>query len=105
MNRKELIGRRLRELRRGKGLSQEALSEKAEITSNYLSRLERGTENPTLDTLIRIADALEVEIWEMFDFGHTIGRKDLKSLLNKLAGEAEEEELRLAVKIFRAVKR
>lgn len=105
MNRKELIGRRLRELRRKKGLSQEALSEKAEITSNYLSRLERGTENPTLDTLIRIADALEIEMWEMFDFGHTIGRKDLKSLLNKLAGEAEEEELRLAVKIFRAVKR
>lgn len=57
-----------------------------------LDHLERGTENPTLDTLIRIADALEIEMWEMFDFGHAIGRKDLKSLLNKLSGEADEED-------------
>lgn len=105
MDVKELIGNRIKELRKKKGLSQEQLSEKAEITPNYLSRVERGTENPTLNMLIRLANALEVEMWEMFDFGHRGSRRDLKSILNKVAGEANEEQLRLMVKVLRAIAR
>lgn len=105
MDTKELIGIRIKELRRKRGLSQEQLSEKAEITPNYLSRVERGTENPTLDMFIRLANALEVEMWEMFDFGHRGSRRDLKSLLNKIAGDANEEQLRFMVKVLRAIAR
>jgi len=105
MDTKELIGNRIKELRKKKGLSQEQLSEKADITPNYLSRIERGTENPTLDMFIRLANALGVEIWEMFDFGHDVSRKDLKSLLNKITGEANEGQLRLMVKVLRAITR
>ena len=100
---KELIGKRIKELRKKRGLSQEQLSEKAEITPNYLSRVERGTENPTLDMFIKLANALEVEMWEMFDFGHRGSRRDLKSILNKIAGEADEENLMLAIKVLRAI--
>ncbi len=103
MGTKELIGRRIKELRKKKGLSQEKLSEKAEITPNYLSRVERGTENPTLDMFIRLADALGVEVWELFDSGHIGSRKDFKTFLNKLSVEADEDQLRLAVKVLRAV--
>lgn len=105
MNKKMLIGRRIRELRKKMGLSQEELSERAEITPNYLSRIERGTENPTLDALIRLADALEVEMWEMFDFGHTVARKELRLLLNKLVRGTDENELRLVVKVIKAIRR
>lgn len=105
MDVKELIGNRIKELRKKKGLSQEQLSEKAEITPNYLSRVERGTENPTLNMLIRLANALEVEMWEMFDFGHRGSCRDLKSILNKVAGEANDEQLRLMVKVLRAITR
>lgn len=100
---KELIGKRIKELRRKRGLSQEQLSERAEITPNYLSRVERGTENPTLDMFMKLANALEVEMWEMFDFGHSGSRRDLKSILNKIAGEADEERLMLAIKVLRAI--
>ena len=100
---KELIGKRIKELRKKRGLSQEQLSEKAEITPNYLSRVERGTENPTLDMFMKLANALEVEMWEMFDFGHRGSRRDLKSILNKIAGEADEENLMLAIKVLRAI--
>lgn len=102
---RELIGVRIKELRKKRGLSQEQLSEKAEITPNYLSRVERGTENPTLDMFMKLANALEVEMWEMFDFGHRGSRRDLKSILNKIAGEAEEENLMLAIKVLRAITR
>lgn len=105
MDTKELIGNRIKELRKKRGLSQEQLSEKAEITPNYLSRVERGTENPTLDMFIKLAKALEVDMWEMFEFGHRGSRRDLKSILNKIAGEADEEQLRLTVKVIRAITR
>jgi DNA-binding XRE family transcriptional regulator len=67
MNEKELIGLRLKELRKRLMISQEQLAEKAETNPNYVSRMERGTENPTLDMLIKISAALEVEMWELFD--------------------------------------
>jgi hypothetical protein len=54
---------------------------------------------------IRLADALGVEMWELFDFGHRGSRRDLKSILNKIAGEAGEEQLRLMVKVLRAIMR
>ena len=102
---KVLIGSRIKELRKTRGLSQERLSERAEITPNYLSRVERGTENPTLDTLIKLTDALGVEMWEVFDFGHITSRKNLKETLSRFAGETNEETLRVAVKVFRALVR
>ncbi len=105
MNTKKLVGIRLKELRKKKKLSQEELSEKADISSKYLSRIERGTENPTLDMLIKLSHALEVEMWEMFDFGHVSSHKELKESLQSFAKSADEPTLRLASKIIRAVSR
>ena len=105
MDEKKLIGRRIKELRKSKGLSQEKLAEKAETSPNYLSRMERGTENPTLDMLIKLSNALEVEMWEMFDFGHVAGRKELKDTIQAFLKTADETRLRLALKLIRAVSR
>lgn len=102
---KELIGARIRSLREAKGLTQEKLAEVMDINSKYLSNIERGKENPTLDILIKFADALKVEMWEMFDFGHEVGIKELKETMTKFMKEADEEKLRTAVKLLRAVMR
>jgi len=105
MDEKRLIGSRIKELRRKKGLSQEEFAEKAETSQNYLSRMERGTENPTLDMLIKLSHALEVEMWEMFDFGHVLSQKELKETFQSLAKSSDETTLRLALKVIRAVSR
>jgi len=105
MNEKKMIGRRIKELRRSKGLSQENLAEKAETSPNYLSRMERGTENPTLDMLIKLSNALEVEMWEMFDFGHVASQKELKEAIQSFVKAADEASLRLTLKIIRALVR
>ena len=105
MDKKKLIGSRIKELRKSKGLSQEALAEKAETSPNYLSRMERGTENPTLDMLIKLSTALEVEMWEMFDFGHVLNQKELKEAIQSFAKTSDESALRLVLKIIRAVVR
>ena len=65
--------------------------------------MERGTENPTLDMLIKLSNALEVEMWEMFDFGHIAEKKTLKESLQNFLKTADESTLRLALKIIRAV--
>lgn len=105
MDEKKLIGRRIKEIRKNKGLSQEQLAEKAETSQNYLSRMERGTENPTLDMLIKLANALAVEIWEMFDFGHVESQKELKEAIQRFSKTSDEPTLRLAFKVIRAVSR
>jgi transcriptional regulator with XRE-family HTH domain len=105
MNKKELIGRRIQELRKKHGLSQEKVAEKADISPNYLSRIECGKENPTLDMFIKIADALEVEMLEIFDFEHIVSHKELKEAMQSIARTADESTLRLALKVIRAIAR
>lgn len=105
MNEKKLIGLRIKELRKNKRLSQEKLAEKAETSPKYLSRMERGTENPTLDMFTKLANALEVEPWEMFDFGHVVSHKELRGAIQNITKTADETTLRLALKVIRALTR
>ena len=105
MTYKELFGARIKSIREAKGWTQEKLAEKMDISPNYLSSIERGKENPTFDMLAKFADALKVEMWEMFDFGHEVGVKELKETISRFTKEADEEKLRAAVKILRAVVR
>lgn len=105
MREKGLIGLRIKELRKNKGLSQEELAEKAETSPNYLSRMERGTENPTLEMLIKISRALGVEMRETFDFGHEESLRELKEFMIEFIRESDEEKIRLTVKILRAISR
>jgi len=102
---KELLGARIKELRKAKGLSQEKLSEKVGIDSKHLSRIEVGKSYPSLDTLEKIANALHVEIKDLFEFIHLSPSKELPDSISKLLKEADEDKLRLILKIIRAVVR
>lgn len=55
---KKLIGIRIMQKRKEKGLSQEKLSEMIDISKNHLSSIERGKYLPTTKNLIKICDAL-----------------------------------------------
>jgi transcriptional regulator with XRE-family HTH domain len=61
MKKRPEFGTVLRRLRFEKGLSQEALAERAGMVSHaHLCRLESGRKQPTVEMLFRLADALEV---------------------------------------------
>ncbi len=66
MNAQALVAWNLRKLRVAMGVSQEALPVDAAIDRTYVSRLERGLENPTVAVLERIAAALNCEIAALF---------------------------------------
>ena len=57
----QLLGENVRRLRKERGLSQEELAFRAGMKRSYLSDLERGTRNPTVRAMGRLAAALAVE--------------------------------------------
>ena len=56
----EIVGRVLAEYRERKGLTQDVLSGLAGLDRTHYSKLERGLRSPTLDTLFKIGQALDV---------------------------------------------
>ncbi len=60
------LGRRIRELRKHKQLSQEQAAERAKIDPKHWQDLETGRTNPTLATLVGISRALGVKLAELF---------------------------------------
>ena len=59
------LGERIRGARKERSLSQEALAELAEIHVNHLRRIELGQANPTYLVLLRICDALRLELSDL----------------------------------------
>lgn len=59
------VGSNIRCLRRERKLSQESLAHDAQITTSHLGCIERGTGNPTLETLISIANALQIDLLDI----------------------------------------
>jgi transcriptional regulator with XRE-family HTH domain len=59
------LGKRVRELRKERGYSQEKLAERAGIHENHVRRIEGGTANPSYVVLVKLAKALGVEAGEL----------------------------------------
>ncbi len=62
------IGKKLREARDRKKLTQEQVAKQADITGSYYARIERGEENPSLEVLKKLSKALNVKSSEIFPF-------------------------------------
>lgn len=60
------FGQRVRQLRTELGLSQEAFADKCGLDRTYISGIERGVRNPTLEVIAVIADGLGVRLNELF---------------------------------------
>ena len=63
----QVLGRNVREHRTRRGMSQEELAHEAGMKRTYLSDLERGTRNPTVRALGRLAGALGVAPADLLD--------------------------------------
>ncbi|WP_154785639.1 MULTISPECIES: helix-turn-helix transcriptional regulator [unclassified Flavobacterium] len=63
-----MLAKRLKEIRSEKGLSQEELAYRSEITLSQIARIETIRINPTVSTIFKIARTLEVPLSELFNF-------------------------------------
>ncbi|MHA6531719.1 helix-turn-helix domain-containing protein [Paenibacillus sp. BAC0078] len=64
----KLVGARIRILRKEKGFSQEALGEKGGFHFSYIGQIERGEKNVSLLNLSKIAEALGVNLIQLFAY-------------------------------------
>lgn len=61
----EAFGARIGELRKERGLSQEAFAREAGLDRAWLGRLERGTQNPSIVTIARLAAAFRMDLGDL----------------------------------------
>lgn len=61
------FGLRFRSLRKAAGLSQEEFADKCGFARSYMSRIERGAANPSLDAIETLAAGLKVPVVKLFD--------------------------------------
>ncbi|RHM61013.1 XRE family transcriptional regulator [Erysipelatoclostridium sp. AM42-17] len=62
------FGQRLKDIRNNQNISQEELSFRCGLSKNYISDVERGTRNISLQAIEKLAKGLQVSIKELFDF-------------------------------------
>jgi len=89
------FGKNLRELRKSRAITQETLAEKSELSLQHIGAIERGVGNPSLNSVERIANALDVSINELFtlDGFNLTPEKIKKELFNRIALASDEKLL------------
>ncbi|OPY57900.1 MAG: HTH-type transcriptional regulator SinR [Syntrophorhabdaceae bacterium PtaU1.Bin034] len=100
-----LTGERIRILRKERGWSQEELGERADLHHTYVGAVERGEKNASIDTLDKIAEALGVEMIDLF----TLARKQqsidsLRSHVIEEIRELSSGTLKLIADLIKALK-
>ena len=85
----DTIGKNIRKFRLAKKLRQEDLAERTSLTANYIGMVERGEKIPSLETFIKILNALGVSgdmvLVDVLDTGYTVKNSMLNEKLEKLA--------------------
>lgn len=100
---KKLLGKRIREIRIAKKLTQEELSELTDIGASSISKIESGHFHPTDENLERIAKALKVEPYRLYMFNHQKDTKELLQDIQTMLNKATDEEIKLAYKVLSGI--
>jgi transcriptional regulator with XRE-family HTH domain len=102
---KKLVGERIRELQKGRGLSQEELGWKSDLHYTHIGAIERGEKNWSIETLAKVTKGLNVRINDLFDFPLTQANlKTLKKSLITEINESSPEALKIFSDMVRGVK-
>ena len=94
------IGERIRSIRKIRGLSQEELAFRANINPAHLGQIERALKSPTLETLEKISNALEISISELFDYypSNEIDDDSVSRQINNLLNNMDLQKKELFLK-------
>lgn len=94
------LGKRVQEIRKMRDLTQSQLAEMVGLEVMTISRLESGTHYPKQDNLSKIANALKVDVRELFDFRHIAAKKDLIDDINNLLKKASLKDIQFYKKMI-----
>ncbi len=89
------LGKRIKELRKIKGFSQEQFAEAIDIATNSLSLIETGNGFMTLATLEKMCRALNVEPYEIFKFHEDVNKQQMYEYLKHKLEFIKDDEIKL----------
>ncbi len=98
----QLFGKKLRELRRKRDITQEKLAELSGLSLQYIGEIERNRRNPSLTSMESLAEALDIPIGELFNLEEfQRSDKELRETLIRQIQQADPERLRLFYELSR----
>lgn len=90
----KIIGKRIKKARNAVGFTQEVLSEKIGVSTNYLSKIEGGHEKPNLELLGKISASADVSLSELLT-GVVEERQYLQKDIAEILSSCSPEKIRL----------
>jgi transcriptional regulator with XRE-family HTH domain len=101
---RDLLGLRIRSLRTKKGWTQQELGNQADVNYKFIGEIERGQQNPSFNVLVKIADAMGVDLPELFRFESVgMNRKEMESRLQSIIKALSDDELSRMLTILKAL--
>lgn len=104
VNNKKLLGKRIKEIRKHQNLTQEQLAEIISIETASLSAIESGRHFPSLPTIEKIAQALNIELKTLFTFNHLTSIDEMRQYIYENLNNISNENIPFLYKIFEFLK-
>ena len=100
---KKLLGKRIREVRILRNLTQEDLSELTDIGASSISKIESGHFHPSDENLEKIAKALKIEPYKLYMFNHQKDTRELIEDLGNILKCATDDEIKLVHRVVTSI--
>lgn len=97
---KQKFGKRIRELRKSNGLTQEKLAELIGMETPNVSKMENGLHFPQLENLKKLSLIFNIELKDLFDFEHFNSREELLIKIDKFIKKADNKDIELLYKFI-----
>lgn len=99
---KHLLGKQIRQIRIERGFSQEKLSEMVDISPRQMCIIENGNSSPSLDTFVKIAKVLKIDVNNFFNI-NSKETDELRISILELVKATDAKQLKLLNDIVKAV--
>jgi XRE family transcriptional regulator, regulator of sulfur utilization len=101
---RKVLGQRLRALRKQRRLSQERLGERSGLSGKFIGEVERGEKSISLDSLYRVAVALEIPLRDLTDVRERHAPcEEAEKIFALVSGRRRGEDLRKVYEVLRAM--
>ena len=94
------IGEKIRKVRQNRRITQEVLAEKINVTPTHVSRIERGTSSPSLQTLVDICNVLGITIDDLMQDSLPAAKSKINTRLEAVLADCTVAELNFLANVI-----
>ena len=105
MNEQKLFGKRIKELRKQRNLTQEELSEKLGVFQKQIGNIETGTTFTTMANIVKLAQIFNVDVKDLFEFNHQKSREDIINEISEIIINTPDEKLKTIYRVIKDIAR